>query len=384
MILSVVIVNYNVKFFLEQCLSSLRKAIAGISIPGPVEVFIVDNSSTDGSSGFLQPLYPEFRFIWNEENTGFAKACNQGLSYCRGEFILFLNPDTILPEDCLDSCLLFFKTTPDAGAMGVKMVDGSGRYLKESKRGFPGLRNSFFKMTGLTSLFPRSKFFASYYMGDLDAGSTHPVEILSGAFMMIRASVLKSVGTFDERFFMYAEDIDLSYRLSQSGLRNYYFPGTTIIHFKGESTPKDFGYVKTFYGAMNGFMKKHFHGFGGFMKRALATLGMRLQQFFHSLLVPFIKREHRRGGFRKVYIKADPEEQKIWQQKFAVKNIPFCEKENSGEEEILFCEGAGLSWKTIIKEISDQPGRLRYSFHGHGTHAVVSSDSSYRQGVVFE
>jgi N-acetylglucosaminyl-diphospho-decaprenol L-rhamnosyltransferase len=384
MILSVVIVNYNVKFFLEQCLSSLRKAIAGISVPGPVEVFIIDNASSDGSFEFLHPLYPEFQFIRNEENLGFAKACNQGLSQCQGEFILFLNPDTILPEDSLDKCLLFFKTTPDAGAMGVKMVDGAGRYLRESKRGFPGLRNSFFKMTGLTTLFPRSKFFAAYYMGELHEGSTHPVEILSGAFMLIRGSVLKTVGAFDERFFMYAEDIDLSYRLLQSGFRNYYFSGVTIIHFKGESTQKDFRYVKTFYGAMNEFMKKHLHGAGGFMRRAFATIGMRMQQFIHFLLVPFIKREPIPVRPLKIYIQADPEEQKFWQQKLATENIPYTEIENSGEEEILFCEGAGLSWKMIIKKISDQPGRLTYSFHGSGTHAVVSSLSSRRQGVVFE
>ena len=235
MILSVVIVSYNVKYFLEQCLSSLKKAVEGLSVPhNSIEVFIIDNASSDGSPDFLEPLFPNFHFIRSKENNGFAKANNLILKRCRGEFVLFLNPDSILAEDSLDICISFFRDHMDAGALGVRMIDGAGRFLRESKRGFPFPASSFFKMTGLAQLFPRSKTFSSYYMGHLDEHNTQVVDVLSGAFMMVKKSVLDQTGGFDERFFMYAEDIDLSYRISKTGFKNYYLPDTTIIHFKGE------------------------------------------------------------------------------------------------------------------------------------------------------
>ena len=187
MILSVVIVSYNVKYFLEQCLSSLKKAIVGISrTDWSTEVFIIDNASTDGTPDFLEPLFPHFHFIRNQENIGFAKANNLVIPLCNGELILFLNPDTILAEDSLDVCIDFFEDHTEAGAVGVRMVDGTGRFLKESKRGFPYPSASFFKMTGLARLFPRSKIFSSYYMGHLDEDHVQAVNVLSGAFMMIR------------------------------------------------------------------------------------------------------------------------------------------------------------------------------------------------------
>ena len=169
----------------------------------------------DGSPDFLQPLFPSFHFIRNTENLGFAKANNQAISLCSGEFVLFLNPDTILAEDSLSLCLDYFGTLPGAGALGVRMIDGSGNFLKESKRGFPSPSASFYKMTGVARLFPRSKTFSAYYAGHLDERSPHPVPVLSGAFMLISKEVLDKIGGFDERFFMYAEDIDLSYRISR-------------------------------------------------------------------------------------------------------------------------------------------------------------------------
>ena len=211
---------------------------------------------------FLEPLFPDFHFIRNKENSGFAKANNLAIPLCNGEFILFLNPDTILAEDSLDICISFFRDQADAGAVGVRMIDGTGRFLKESKRGFPYPSASFFKMTGLARLFPRSKIFSSYYMGHLDEDHIQAVDVLSGAFMMIKKNVLNKTGGFDEQFFMYAEDIDLSYRIDKAGFKNYYLPATTIIHFKGESTQKDFRYVKMFYSAMQLFMKKHFSNKG--------------------------------------------------------------------------------------------------------------------------
>jgi GT2 family glycosyltransferase len=260
--LSVIIVNYNVRYFLEQCLYSVRKAMNGIE----GEIWVVDNASQDGSMAYLQPLFPEVHFIRNEQNTGFAKANNIALASAKGSFILFLNPDTIVPEDCFSKCIDFFQQHPDAGAVGVKMLDGKGRFLPESKRSFPSPLVSFYKLTGLSALFPRSKVFGKYHLGHLDAAQTHPVDVLAGAFLMVRKKVLDITGGFDENFFMYGEDVDLSYRIQSardpnSGLpyKNYYLHDPAILHFKGESTKKGtLNYVRMFYLAMSQFVQKHY------------------------------------------------------------------------------------------------------------------------------
>jgi N-acetylglucosaminyl-diphospho-decaprenol L-rhamnosyltransferase len=258
MVLSIVIVNYNVRQFLEQCLASVKRAIDhSPRLNGFTEVFVVDNASSDGSREFLSPLFPWVHFSWNTENKGFSRANNQALPLASGKYVLFLNPDTLVSEDSLEQCVFFMENHPDAGAAGVRMVNGKGIFLKESKRGFPSLRASFFKLSGITALFPRSRFFAGYYLGHLDEEETHPVAVLSGAFMMVRKEILDRIGNFDERFFMYAEDIDLSYRITNAGYRNYYIASVTIIHFKGESTPKDQKHLNLFYGAMLEFVRKY-------------------------------------------------------------------------------------------------------------------------------
>lgn len=255
--LSVIIVNYNVKYFLEQCLHSVEKACTHID----AEIIVVDNNSTDGSSDFLPPLFPAVNFIWNNTNMGFAKANNQALSVAKGAFILYLNPDTILPEDCIEKCLNFFEKHQNAGGLGIQMIDGSGNFLKESKRAFPSPLTSFFKLSGLTRLFPKSKIFARYHLGHLSNNENQEVDVLAGAFMMIPKAVLNKVGNFDERFFMYGEDVDLSYRIQKAGYKNYYFADSAIIHFKGESTKRgSLNYVRMFYKAMNLFVKKHYSG----------------------------------------------------------------------------------------------------------------------------
>lgn len=225
------------------------------------EVIVVDNNSADGSIAYLQPRFPSIIFLANQENFGFAKACNQGLKLAKGKYILFLNPDTIVPEDCFQKCLAFFDSHPDAGALGIKMLDGSGHFLKESQRSFPLPMTSLFKLFGLARLFPRSKIFSKYHLGNLDENQDHEVDVLAGAFMMVRKEVLDKVGGFDEIFFMYGEDVDLSYRIQKSGYKNYYFAGSSIIHFKGESTRKgSLNYVRLFYNAMSIFVRKHYGG----------------------------------------------------------------------------------------------------------------------------
>jgi GT2 family glycosyltransferase len=253
--LSVIIVNYNVKFFLEQCLCSLRKAGRGLDM----EILVVDNASTDNSREYLPARFPEVRFIWNGQNQGFAKANNQAIEIARGEVILFLNPDTIVPEDGLRDCLAFLDAHPRTGALGVRMIDGYGRFLRESRRGFPDPVTALFKLTGLAALFPHSRIFARYHMGHLDPDQSHPTDVLAGAFFMVRREVLAKTGGFDEAFFMYGEDIDLSYRIRQAGWENMYFAGCTILHFKGESTRKgSLNYLRMFYGAMAVFARKHY------------------------------------------------------------------------------------------------------------------------------
>ena len=255
--MSVIVVNYNVRYFLEQSLHSVQKACFNIDS----EIIVVDNNSTDGSRDFLIPLFPNVNFIWNETNVGFAKANNQAAAVAKGDFILFLNPDTLLPEDCIEKCLHFFEKHKDAGAIGIKMIDGTGKFLKESKRAFPSPLTSLFKLSGLTRLFPRSKIFGRYHLGHLSENKNQVVDVLAGAFMMVPKTVLEEIGTFDERFFMYGEDVDLSYRIQQAGYKNYYFSESTIIHFKGESTKRgSLNYVRLFYRAMSLFVKKHYSG----------------------------------------------------------------------------------------------------------------------------
>ncbi|MEO6681486.1 MAG: glycosyltransferase, partial [Ginsengibacter sp.] len=253
--LSIIIVNFNVKYFLEHCLNSVLTSLKEIES----EIIVVDNLSTDGSKTYFKNRFPQVNFIWNDTNLGFGKANNLGLKYATGEYILFLNPDVIIPEDCFEKCISFIQSQDNNCALGVKMVDGSGKFLKESKRSFPYPMTSLYKLTGLAYLFPHSKIFARYHLGHLNDNTNHEVDVLAGAFMMLPRKILMEVKGFDEDFFMYGEDIDLSYRIQQAGFSNYYFAQAPIIHFKGESTKKgSLNYVRMFYSAMNIFVNKHY------------------------------------------------------------------------------------------------------------------------------
>jgi GT2 family glycosyltransferase len=257
MTLSIIIVNHNVRFFLEQCLLSVGRAAEGMAC----EVIVVDNASRDESRGYLTARFPAVRFLWNEENVGFGRACNQGTAVSTGEYILFLNPDTIVPEDCLRRCLEHMAVHPRGGALGVRMHDGSGFFLRESKRSYPSPSTAFLKLSGLSRLFPASPLFARYDLGHRDAYVSCPADVLAGAFLMVRRSALAVTGGFDERFFMYGEDIDLCWRLRQAGFENLYFADAAILHFKGESNRRDsLRHVRSFYGAMVVFVRKHESG----------------------------------------------------------------------------------------------------------------------------
>ncbi len=253
--LSIIIVNYNVAHFLEQALLSVFKALKNVE----AEVFVVDNNSVDHSLEMVATKFPQVHLIANKENVGFARANNQAIRQSTGEYVLLLNPDTVVEEDTFEKCLAFMDATPDAGGLGVKMVNGQGEFLPESKRGIPFPAVAFYKLFGLSKLFPNSHKFGSYHLTYLDNDEIHSVEVLSGAFMLMRRKTLDEVGLLDEDYFMYGEDIDLSYRILKGGYKNYYFPKTRIIHYKGESTKKgSLNYVHVFYKAMQIFAEKHF------------------------------------------------------------------------------------------------------------------------------
>jgi N-acetylglucosaminyl-diphospho-decaprenol L-rhamnosyltransferase len=253
-VVSIIIVSYNVKYYIEQCLRSISKASNNVD----VEVFVVDNNSNDGTVEYLSPRFPDVEFIQNSENVGFGRANNIALSKSKGDYVLFLNPDTIISEKTLEECTCFMDSHESAGSVGVRMLHSNGRFAPESRRSIPTPFVAFCKMSGLSRLFPKSRLLARYHMSYIDNSAEAEIEVVSGAFMFVRHDILKRIGGFDEDFFMYGEDIDLSYRLLKEGYSNWYIP-VPILHYKGESTVKtSYRYVRVFYDAMIIFFNKHF------------------------------------------------------------------------------------------------------------------------------
>ncbi|MEP7107770.1 MAG: glycosyltransferase family 2 protein [Ferruginibacter sp.] len=402
--LSIIIVNFNVKFFLEQCLSSVMKACANLE----TEIIVVDNNSTDGSKDFFDGRFSKVRFIWGRENSGFSKANNLALKQTVGEYILFLNPDTILPEDCLEKCMAFFQSQKTIGAMGIRMIDGSGHFLKESKRAFPSPLTSLFKLSGLSALFPASKIFARYYLGHLDQNKSHEVDILAGAFMMINRKVLDKTGGFDERFFMYGEDVDLSYRIQKAGFKNIYFSESTIVHFKGESTKRgSLNYVRLFYGAMSLFVKKHYGGRIGHFYNLLIQAAIWIRGFLFSGIGHWLNRLLNKRkeviNWERCFIIADKKEfvfitsilQKNNKHHGIVGRInphQSIGKEDAGNiqqlsllidrqhvKEIILCTN-GFSAKEMIALIQELPPGLNFRFHFAGTLSIVGSNRKESAG----
>lgn len=261
--LSVIIVNYNVKYYLDQCIRSVLRAFEEMNTPA--EIIVVDNHSADGSVDYLeqrypQKLFPMVRFVRSAHNLGFARANNIAIRQSRGEYVLLLNPDTIVGEDALKASVDFMDVHEDAGAVGVRMLGAQGRRAMESRRGLPTPMVSFFKMLGFCNRWPHHRLFGKYYMGYLPWDEPSQIEVVSGAYCMLRRKALDEVGLLDEDFFMYGEDIDLSYRVLKGGYHNYYLP-VDILHYKGESTQKSsFRYVHVFYEAMLIFFRKHYSG----------------------------------------------------------------------------------------------------------------------------
>ncbi|HXD79272.1 MAG TPA: glycosyltransferase family 2 protein [Puia sp.] len=400
MTLSVIIVHYRVPYFLELCLLSVEKALQGLD----AEILVVDNDSGDGTPELLAPRFPRVKWIVNTENKGFARANNQGLAEASGEYLLFLNPDTVLPEDFAGSCLDFYRRAASffppvpPGGIGVRMIDGSGRFLKESRRGFPSPWVAFCKLTGLTALFPRSRRFAGYYLGWLPADRPHPAPVLSGACLLVSRAALAAAGSFDESFFMYGEDIDLSYRLEKAGFRNYYFPGVTIIHFKGASTPKDTRYVRRFYGAMRRFRQKHFQRSTPAVFRfamasaigirgALGAAGNALRNGFRGI----VARDDRTPASRPApdqpplrsplsWPTGDPlQTQRVTTWLNEAGQLAADER-TAGE--VIFCQGEQYSFREMISALQQKPAAQRAAFYAAGGQAVIGSPHRDNRGTV--
>ncbi len=351
--LSIIIVNYNVKLMLEQCLLSVIKASQGIAL----EVIVIDNNSSDHSVEYLKPKFTEVIFIENKENLGFSTANNHGIRISKGEYVLLLNPDTIVGEDVLSSSLEFMRVNPRAGAHSVKMLNAHGQFLLESKRGFPSPWNSFCKMSGLSSLFPNSKFFSQYQLRYLSPDAMHKVDVLSGAYMFIRKKALDEVGLLDEDFFMYGEDIDLSYRIVLGGYDNYYLP-IRILHYKGESSKTgDMRYYRNFYGAMLIFFNKYYPRCGRVMS-VLIRSAVLLLEFLAKCQSRFKLKKQLKAPIDKLYvltsddelldskIKATLNPQKIIETESLdsleteqiVKHVLFTDKSLSNEEALIFMD----------------------------------------------
>ncbi len=377
MVVSVIIVNYRVRFFLELCLYSVQKALRGWD----AEIFVVDNHSDDGSVDYLRPLFPGVKFIENAENKGFGAANNQALALAGGEYVLFLNPDTVLPEDFVGKSLAFFSTAANAGGVGVRMIDGSGRFLKESRRGYPTPWAAFCKLSGLAGCFPRSRYFSGYYLGHLEENMTAAAPVLSGACLWVRREVLEKTGGFDERFFMYAEDIDLSYRLEKAGYVNYYLADTTIIHFKGESTRKDMRYIRQFYKAMSQFHKKHsrfpavFNGMVEAGIRLRAAVSMAGRQKVRSTV----------GSKRivKTFVTGDQQETQGLKPRLfkGCHRVAVSRKQDALD--IIFCEGERFSFKDGIEALEKDAfdrNKQRVKFHASGGLSIAGSAERDEQG----
>lgn len=284
--ISVIIVNYKVPDYLHQCLLSIEKASAMYD----TEIFVVDNASGDNSVQMIKTLHPNVICIENKDNLGFSKANNIAMRKASGEYLLVINPDTFVSEHMIEECVKFMDCHPEAGATGVSMYDAAGKFAPESRRAIPKPATAFYKLIGLCKRFPKNKRFGRYYLGYLDRNEPAEIEILSGACMFIRHAALQKAGLFDEDYFMYGEDIDLSYRILKAGYKNYYLP-VDIVHYKGESTHRNsFSYVNNFNMSMIIFFKKHFSFYSWvfevpiivavYFKAAIGYVKVSLKKFF--------------------------------------------------------------------------------------------------------
>ncbi|WP_010178810.1 glycosyltransferase family 2 protein [Aquimarina agarilytica] len=371
--LSVIVLNYNVRYFLELCLQSVVQATNGLS----AEIIVVDNNSPDDSCAMVKKQFPNIKLIENKENVGFAKANNQAVLEAKGTYVCILNPDTVVTEHTFSSVLRKAVQLPNLGMLGVQLIDGKGRFLPESKRNLPTPKVSFLKIMGA-----RFSHLAPYYVDALLPDKEGEIAILVGAFMLCKKIVYQKVGGFDEDYFMYGEDIDLSYKVQQAGYKNYYLGSESVVHFKGESTLKDSVYRKRFFGAMKLFYKKHFKSSG--ITNLFIYTGIKF-----SALLQTAKKQEASISFRSSLLLStnDVLLQQLRKEKteiiavvkkealqvYADKNIPIC----------CFLDMGMLNYHEAIQLIKKYQSTLLYfRFIPKNSKFAVGSDTSSGRGQV--
>ncbi len=394
--LSVILVNYNVCDYIELALRALLKAGETVD----VEFIVVDNASTDDSKTHLPALFPQVQFIWLEKNVGFSSANNLALKQAVGSHVLFINPDTMLAENTLIECMNQFKHHPETAAIGIYMIDGNGNYLPESKRGFPDPLTSFFKLSGISRFFPKSAVVSRYYLGHLPVDRTASVDVLSGAYMLVSKKMLDRVGGFDEKFFMYGEDIDLSIRVKKTGFKNIYLPSAKMLHFKGTSTEKDQpDYRERFYGAMTLFAEKYFsdNRFSLSLLKAAIWLAKKRPAsirkkndagIIHQNLLIVATQDRFNEMLHRIKMSKDPivitgrvavheDESDLYS--CTLSELPEWLKSNPNQT-ILFCESPTLSFFEIIRQMERLKNQAKFLLHAENSRCILGADG-YRIGV---
>ncbi len=372
--LSVIILNYNVRYFLEQCVLSVQKALESMD----AEIIVVDNNSTDDSCAMMKKRFPNVKLIENKENSGFPKGNNIGVSQAKGEYICILNPDTVVAEDTFTKVLAFAKKQKDLGIIGCKLIDGTGNFLPESKRGIPTPFVAFTKITSLYKLFPET--FGKYYAQHLSENETGKVDILVGAFMLMKRDLYNEIGGYDENCFMYSDDIDLSYMALKKGKSNYYFHETSVIHYKGESTIKDETYMKRFQEAMNFFYKKHFR------VSFLFAFFMKIGIVFFSLVKRFQGKPKPKSSPAKYILISDDEflKKKLENQfRKPVKRYDLAQSfSKNATAEIIFDQNY-LTFKAIIQAFEANANKgFSFKILPKSSDFVIGSNSSFDRGEV--
>lgn len=379
--LSIIILNYNVRYFLELCVISVQNSIQNLD----AEIIVVDNNSSDDSCAMIKTRFPNIKLIENKENTGFPKGNNIGVAIANGEYICILNPDTVVAEDTFEKILNFINNNnqvpplgaSEIGIVGCKLIDGTGKFLPESKRGVPTPFVAFTKIFGLYKI---SNLFGKYYAQHLSENQSGKVDILVGAFMVMKRELYKEIGGFDEKCFMYSDDIDLSYMITQKGYQNYYFHETLVIHFKGESTVKDGTYMKRFQDAMNFFYKKHFKisiFFSVFMKIGI---------FLFSFIKKFQGKKIQKIKTENYILISDNENLRQKLENQFLKTIKILNPTKSisrkSNTEIIF-DNNYMDFKTIIQLMeSNKNQKCTFKILPKGTDFMIGSNNSNDRGEV--
>ncbi|MFB9052964.1 glycosyltransferase family 2 protein [Formosa undariae] len=360
--LSIVILNYNVRHFLELCLKSVQEAISTID----AEIIVVDNQSSDDSCQMVKSRFPKVKLIENTTNFGFSKGNNIGVSEAKGEYVCVLNPDTVVTEDTFLSVLYFADKQANLGIVGCKLIDGTGAFLPESKRHVPTPKVALKKILGKTG---------SYYANHLEENDIGPVSILVGAFMVMKRDVYNTVNGFDEDYFMYAEDIDLSYKTIQAGFQNYYFGATTVIHYKGESTCRNQDYAKRFNGAMQIFYKKHFNK--SILVESLISLGVK------GLVLLNLQPSVEKRDVKSIVLVSD-QENKLIESVLPFPLVLKSQIESIEQNQQLILDNNVLTFRQIVSilEAHGNNKTLTYRILPKGCNFLIGSDNAVSRGIV--